>query len=166
MKFTKTSTFAKALKTLKDTQTLEHRKDLTHLRRTIICDLIGSVDSRDSADSRASSHTVINERTMCELTRRANNNRKKTVNSARAGTSLLVYSSRAIVPRPVRAVAFVPRPVRAVAYILNYMVKYTGAYNRTDEERVAQILLEILENSNNAQTEESHESLHSAEEKD
>ena len=83
---------------------------------------------------------------MCELTRGANNNRKKTVDSTRASTSLLVYSSRAIVARPIRAIPVVSRPVRAVAYnILNYVVKYTVAYSQTDEERVAQILLEILE---------------------
>ena len=79
---------------------------------------------------------------MCELTRSTKSKCKLSVSDTRIPRSLVVYGSRAIVPRSV----FGLRPVRAVAYILNNLFKYTiVSNNQSDDERIAQIILELLE---------------------
>jgi len=82
---------------------------------------------------------------MCELTRGRRNNPKRRVNDTSVSRNLIVYASRAIVVRP----------VRLIAYVLNYILGYTciWSYSRTEEEKVLQIILALLEQYSNAKEE-------------
>jgi len=77
---------------------------------------------------------------MCELTRDRCNNHKRTVSDTSVSRNLVVYASRAIVARPVRPVAY-------------YVLDCIWSYSRIDDERVAQIILALLEQHSNVEEE-------------
>ena len=81
---------------------------------------------------------------MCELTRSTSNDRNKLVNNTRHSERLVVYTTRAIIPRS----------TVDIAYVLNYMFKYIRKYwysrpddEGTDEERIAEHILGLLQNA-------------------